>query len=157
MTGADPYLGTACAKPAPDADGQTGAGLLPRPAGVTSIPDKAALIAVVDDDDDVRAAIEGLLGSLGYSALLFSSADSLLAFPQIDGLHCIISDIQMPGTSGLQLARELQDGRVPVILITAYPTADVLEQARDAQVRHLLVKPFDSADLIDCLEDVLRV
>lgn len=113
----------------------------------------APLIAVVDDDEDVRTALDDLLKSLGYSAQLFETADGFLASGgEVD---CVISDVQMPGSSGLQLARFMQARKVPIILITAFPTPEVEQQAESAGVRKLLVKPFDSSELIAALSDVL--
>lgn len=112
---------------------------------------KSNVIAVVDDDRDVRAALDGLLESLGYHSRLFDSADSFLAAHVLDDIDGIISDIQMPGTSGLQLAERVRCRAKPVILMTAFPTADVRQRASAAGVLCLLIKPFDSEELIDHL------
>ncbi|UYY58051.1 response regulator [Sphingomonas sp. S2-65] len=109
------------------------------------------LIAVVDDDEDVRAALEGLLGSLGYRAALFASADSFLRAQRLDEVTCIISDVQMPGKSGLKLAEEIQAQATPIILITAFPSPEVEQRAKAAGVSRLLIKPFESGELIDQL------
>jgi FixJ family two-component response regulator len=114
-------------------------------------PHSPFLIAVVDDDEDVRAALDGLLGSLGYRSELFDTADSLLASPLLEQVDCIISDVQMPGTSGLQLAEAVQSRATPIILITAFPTPEVEQRAMAAGVVSLLIKPFESGDLIDQL------
>jgi FixJ family two-component response regulator len=115
----------------------------------------APLIAVIDDDEDVRSALDDMLKSLDYTAQLFDTADGFLASGVAGEADCVISDVQMPGTSGLQLARLLQATKVPVILITAFPTQDVEDQAQAAGVRRLLIKPFDSGDLIAELSDLL--
>ena len=88
---------------------------------------------------------------LGYRSKLFDSADSFLAAEVVNDVDCIISDIQMPGTSGLQLAERIQCHAKPVILITAFPTPDVQQRASAAGVRCVLIKPFDSGKLIDQL------
>lgn len=116
---------------------------------------KSALVAVVDDDEDVRAALDGLLSSLGYRARLYESADSFLATPDFDEVDCIISDVQMPGTSGLQLAERIRVHAKPIILITAFPTAEVHQRAQAAGVHRVLVKPFESSALIDQLTAIL--
>jgi FixJ family two-component response regulator len=118
-------------------------------------PTSNPLIAVVDDDEDVRAALDGLLGSLGYRAVLFDTADALLASTLLDEVDCIISDIQMPGSSGLQLAEAVQPQDTPIILITAFPTPEVEQRAAAAGVLRLLVKPFESSDLIEQLSELL--
>lgn len=113
------------------------------------------LIVIVDDDEDVRTALDDLLSSLGYTARLFETADAFLASGFEDPIDCVISDVQMPGTSGLQLARHLQTRSIPTILITAFPTPEVESQAGSAGVRRVLVKPFDSGELITELEALL--
>jgi FixJ family two-component response regulator len=113
--------------------------------------DQAEMIAIVDDDEDVRTALSGLLESLGYSARLYESADRFLAAGVVNEVDCIISDVQMPGTDGLQLAERLQTGAPPIILITAFPTASVVGRARAAGARCVLTKPFESDELIDQL------
>jgi FixJ family two-component response regulator len=113
------------------------------------------LIAVVDDDEDVRTALDDLLRSLGYTVEMFQTADDFLASGVADRFDCVISDVQMPGTSGLQLARTLQLEKVPIILITAFRTPEVEQQAEAAGARRLLVKPFNSAALIAELAGLL--
>lgn len=120
-----------------------------------SSPNSGLVIAVVDDDEDVRTALDDMLKSLGYSAQLFETADSFLASDLESRIDCVISDIQMPGTSGLQLARVVQSRGVPVILVTAFPTPEIEQQAQAAGVRRLLIKPFDSGELIAELGELL--
>ena len=115
----------------------------------------ATLIAVIDDEQVVRETLQDLLQSLGFATVLFGTADSFLASDAAMQVDCIISDIQMTGTTGLQLARLMKPAEVAVILITAFPTAEVEQQARAAGVRRLLVKPFDSDVLIAELERLL--
>lgn len=92
--------------------------------------------------------MDDLLKSLGYSTLLFETADGFLASGLEGPVDCIISDIQMPGTTGLQLARLMKSRKVPIILITAFPTREVAQQAKAAGVQRILVKPFNSGDLV---------
>ncbi len=113
-----------------------------------------SLIAIVDDDEDVAAALFSLVDSMGLAGRTFSSADEFI--PHLDmPFELVISDVQMPGTSGLELARLLRERRMPVILITAFPSADVERQAREEGVRCFMRKPFDPSELIDCIERVL--
>jgi FixJ family two-component response regulator len=118
-------------------------------------PSTVCLIAVVDDDEDVRTALYDLLGSLGYAAKLYETADAFLESGIVSQVACVISDVQMPGISGLQLARLLRANGVPIILITAFPTPEVEQQADAVGVRRLIVKPFDSDKLIAALNDLL--
>ncbi|QNE31091.1 response regulator [Sphingomonas sp. NBWT7] len=115
-----------------------------------------SLVAVVDDDEDVRISLEMLIGSLGHDAMLFTSADALLAAGGLNAFSCFISDVQMPGTDGVQLARKLRLATsAPVILITAFASEDVERRAHDAGVHRFLTKPFDPNVLIDELEKIL--
>lgn len=112
-----------------------------------------ALVAVVDDDEDVRESLEMLILSIGLRAVLFASGDALLASPDLDHVQCIISDVQMPGINGVQLAREILKVRsLPIILITAFPAEEIERQAKEAGVQAFLSKPFDPNVLIEELE-----
>jgi FixJ family two-component response regulator len=113
-------------------------------------------VGIVDDDVDVRISLNALVESIGYGARTYETADSLLSSGQICDFACIITDLQMPGTNGLQLAEGLRiAGGPPVILITAFPTPNIERQAKAAGVRCFLRKPFDPGTLIDTLIDIL--
>lgn len=118
--------------------------------------DTHALIAVVDDDEDVRISLEALLGSVGHDVVLFENADELLRSPALADAACIVSDIQMPGIDGIQLARRLKShAGPPVILMTAYPAAQLERHALEAGARRFLQKPFSPEELIGELEQLL--
>ncbi len=116
----------------------------------------ARVIVVVDDDEDVAAALGSLIESMGLQSHIFPSADAFLAGPQEVPVALVISDVQMPGTSGIELARILQPRGVPVILITAFPGAEIERKAKEAGVHCFLLKPFDPANLIACIERALE-
>ena len=82
---------------------------------------KTQVIAIVDDDESVRSAIHGLLKSAGLKTQLFASAEEFLQSGQYSETACLISDIRMPGMSGLELQARLaeEDCRIPIIFITA--------------------------------------
>ena len=115
------------------------------------VPNRRVLIAIVDDDEDVREAIRGLMRAIGFAAEAFASADELLRSTRLDRTACLIADVHMPGTSGLDLIHRLANLGVviPTILITAYPTEELRSLANAAGVIKYLTKPFDEADLID--------
>jgi FixJ family two-component response regulator len=115
------------------------------------VPKKRALISIVDDDDDVREAIRGLMRALRFATEAFSSADEFLRSSKIDLTACLIADINMPGMSGLDLHRRLLKlGKsIPTILITAYPTEDTRMLALESGVIKYLTKPFVEAELVD--------
>ncbi len=115
------------------------------------------VIAVVDDDDAVRAALGRLLKLSGYSASLFASADQFLASERVEEASCIITDVQMPGLSGLDLQdRLLAAGyRIPIIFITAFPDENVRRRAMNAGARAFLRKPCKADELIVSLKKAL--
>jgi len=109
----------------------------------------------VDDDEDVRIALAELIRSLGYEATLFETADAFLATFAIDEADCIISDVHMPGTNGLKLAKQIHKTGKPMILITAFLSPELERQAMDAGVLAFLRKPFDPMLLINRLNELL--
>jgi FixJ family two-component response regulator len=114
-------------------------------------------IAVVDDEESVRAAVANLLQSLGLEVAAFGSAEEFLASPACATAACLISDIQMPGMSGLDLQRHLAaaGNRIPVILMTAFPKDTTRQQASADGAVGYLAKPFESGQLIDLIDGVL--
>ena len=118
------------------------------------------LIAVIDDDESFRMALVECLGSLGYEARGFASAEEFIAWEADASYDCVITDIHMPGMSGLDLAR-LLTGRprgVPaVVLVTARSDLGIDAQAAAKGAICLLRKPFKTEALIDCLEKALKV
>jgi FixJ family two-component response regulator len=117
------------------------------------------LIAVIDDDESFRAALVDSLDSFGYGVRGFASAEDFVAADGEGACDCVITDIHMPGMSGLDLKQLLavRDCRVPVIMITARaePRLDVRVAASGAVC--LLRKPFEASALIGCLERALKV
>ena len=112
-----------------------------------------SLIAVVDDDPLVRAATTSLLRSLGYDCCGFSSAeDFILGMDR--AYDCVVSDIQMSGMSGVELAHHLHatDNAPPVILITAYPEARAFAARDTGIVVDLLEKPLDGDALLAAVQ-----
>ena len=79
------------------------------------------MISIVDDDESVREATKGLVRSLGYGAATFASAEEFLQSNEINDTECVISDVQMPGLSGVELQSQLiaQGNRTPIIFVTA--------------------------------------
>lgn len=116
------------------------------------------MISIIDDDDAVRAATASLVRSLGFRTSTFASADDFLRSPQVHASNCVITDVQMPGMSGLELQnRLLADGHcVPLIFITAFPEERVRRQAMSAGAVGFLSKPFDGNDMIDCIDRALN-
>jgi FixJ family two-component response regulator len=111
------------------------------------------MISIVDDDAMARDGIRELVESLGYKAVTFVSAEHFLESGVVGDTLCLITDIQMPGLSGLELQERLQaqGHRTPVILITAYPSEQQRTRALGAGAIGFLSKPFAEQSLIDCL------
>ena len=117
------------------------------------------LIAVIDDDEPFRTALVEALCSQGYLAHGFASAEALFAASEESSCDCIITDIHMPGMSGLDLQRLLlaRDRRVPVIMITARAEPGLEARVAASGAVCLLRKPFGADALIGCLEKALEV
>jgi FixJ family two-component response regulator len=108
------------------------------------------LIAVVDDDEDVRSAVHAVLKSDGFTSLAFASAQEFLRCGKRREAACLIVDLQMPGMSGLELQATLADDgeRIPIIFITAYGNERMRTRAMDAGALDFLEKPFDDVVLL---------
>ena len=130
-----------------------GAGLVAVGMTLSNVP----TIAVVDDDEAVRSALDNLLRSFGLAVAAFASAEEFLASPVRGAASCLIADMQMPGMSGLDLQRHLatSGNRVPVILITAFPREHVRQQAEAQGVFGFFAKPFEGRPLMECIERAL--
>lgn len=113
-------------------------------------------IAVVDDDPDVRGSLNSLLRSAGHVPRCFDSAEALLA-DGADGVACIVTDLHMPGMTGLELQAETRRRGWPqaVILMTAFPTDATRAEALAGGAAAFLAKPIDPDALIDAVEAVI--
>ena len=114
------------------------------------------MICIVDDDNWARSGLEDLLLSFGYKTRAFESAETFLESRVVDEAACLITDLHMPGMSGLDLQRVLRrEGRdIPVILITAYPDDTHRADAFEDGALAFLTKPYDEQVLMDCLTRV---
>ena len=116
------------------------------------------MIAIVDDDEAVRDATKTLVRSLGYHTSTFGSADEFLNSEQVDDTSLLITDVQMPGLSGIDLQDRLiaRGHRIPIIFITAYSDENVRIRAMKAGALAFLIKPIDPHQLVDHLEKALK-
>jgi FixJ family two-component response regulator len=94
----------------------------------------------------------------GFSVYSFASAEAFLQSPRLADTECLITDMRMPGMSGVELQSRLiaQGQRMPVIFVTAYPEESSRTAALQAGAVGFLSKPFDSSTLIDCLRRALQ-
>jgi len=115
------------------------------------------VIAIVDDDESFRHATISFVRSLGYSAAAFPSADAFLSSNAVENTDCLITDVQMPGMSGIRLQNYLiaQGHRVPVIFVTAFSETEARGHALRAGAIGFLGKPFGDQNLISCLNKAL--
>jgi FixJ family two-component response regulator len=119
---------------------------------------KSKFIAVLDDDDSVRSALQGLLKAVGLPAQAFASAEEILKSSQLQQIACLIADIRMPGMSGLELQAKLnaERCRIPIIFITAHGDAKMRMQALRAGAVEFLAKPFDDEALLESVRAALE-
>ncbi len=115
------------------------------------------MIAIVDDDESVRSALEGLMKEAGFPALAFASAEEFLNSGEHRHTACLIADIRMPGMSGLELQSKLNTDhhRIPIIFITAQGDEKMRMQALRAGAVEFLTKPFDDEGLLDSVRAAL--
>jgi FixJ family two-component response regulator len=123
-----------------------------------AIQGKSKMVAIVDDDDLMRAALLGLLKSAGLPAQAFASAEEFLKSGQQRDTACLITDIRMPGMSGLELQAHLNADhfRIPTIFITAHGDAKMRMQAMRAGAVEFLAKPFDDEALLESVQAALE-
>jgi FixJ family two-component response regulator len=116
-----------------------------------------SMISIVEDDASMRSALVALVRSAGYNAFGYASAEEWLANSTIGNFACIITDIQLPGMSGIELKHYLAARHcpLPVIMITARHDAGLGERALASGATCFLQKPFEADDLIGCLERAL--
>ncbi|MTH77926.1 response regulator transcription factor [Paracoccus aestuariivivens] len=110
-------------------------------------------IAIVDDDDAIRYALSSLLRSEDFSVSLFDSAEAFLQSLANQLPQCLLTDIQLPGLSGLDLQFRMRAEQplLPVLVMTAFPEDKLRDQALAAGAVCFLRKPFDNCALLGCL------
>ncbi len=126
--------------------------------GAMATQTKAKLIAIVDDDELMRSALQSMLKSVGLSSLVFASAEEFLKSRQHQQTACLIADIRMPGMSGLELQAKLnaEHCRIPTIFITAHGDTKMRMQALRAGAVEFLSKPFDDEVLLENVRAALE-
>jgi FixJ family two-component response regulator len=116
-----------------------------------------ATVFVIDDDDLVRAAIQGMLKSVGLNAETFGTPQEFLRRQRPDGPSCLILDVELPGMSGLDFQKELAaDGIcIPIIFITGYGDIPMTVKAMKSGAVEFLPKPFRDEDLLNAIHQAL--
>jgi FixJ family two-component response regulator len=115
------------------------------------------MVAVVEDDESYRGALQRLLKSAGLSVLAFASAEDFLNSGQQRETGCLIADIRMPGMSGLDLQARLNNEQcpIPTIFITAHGEEKLRLQAMRGGAVKFLAKPFDGTILLEAVRVAL--
>jgi FixJ family two-component response regulator len=121
------------------------------------MPDKP-IISVVDDDPSVREGVKDLLDAMGFDVETFASPSEFLESYRLHVTQCLITDMRMPGMSGLTLhAKLMAAGRnIPTIVVTAFPNETDRARAIREGVHCYLPKPFNENTLLACLKSALR-
>jgi len=119
--------------------------------------ERAKMVAVVEDDESYRGALQRLLKSAGFQVRSFASAEDFLDSGQQHETACLIADIRMPGMSGLDLQAKLNADHcpIPIIFITAHGDEQMRLQAMRGGAVKFLGKPFDCAILLESLRVAL--
>jgi FixJ family two-component response regulator len=120
--------------------------------------EKIKMVAIVDDDDLMRSALQGLLKAVGLPAQAFESAEEFLKSGQQNHAGCLIADIRMPGKSGLELQAQLnaENCRIPIIFITAHGDEKMRMQALRAGAVEFMAKPFNDEELLERVRAALE-
>jgi len=120
--------------------------------------EKSSLIVIVDDDELMRSALQGLMKEAGFQAMTFASAEEFLNSGEQKGTACLIADIRMPGMSGLDLQSKLNRDRIriPIIFITALGDEKMRMQALRAGAVEFLSKPLDDDALLNIVRAALN-
>jgi FixJ family two-component response regulator len=115
-------------------------------------------IAVIDDDESFRVALVESLSSLGYGSDAYASAEDFIRAIGGKSFNCVVTDIHMPGMSGLDLMKRLaaRGSTTPVVLITARSDRNLEARAAAAGAACLLRKPFEINDLIQGIEGAVK-
>jgi FixJ family two-component response regulator len=118
----------------------------------------APIIFVIDDDVHVRAAIQGLLKSVGLQSESFGTTQEFLRSKRPDGPSCLVLDVRLPGMNGLEFQRELADKGllIPIIFVTGHGDIPMTVKAMKSGAVEFLTKPFRDQDLLDAIQQALN-
>jgi FixJ family two-component response regulator len=115
-------------------------------------------VFVLDDDESVRAAIQGMLKSVGLASQGFGSTQEFLNSKRSDGPSCLVLDVRLPGVSGIDFQRELAESglHIPIIFITGHGDIPMSVKAMKSGAVEFLTKPFRDQDLLDAISQALE-
>ena len=120
--------------------------------------DPLPLVYVVDDDEALRDSLRWLLGSAGYRALTYSTAERFVHEYEPGAAACLVLDVRLPGMSGLELQQELErvGETLPIIFVTGHADERTVLYALKNGAFHVLQKPFRDAELLDLIGQAAR-
>jgi FixJ family two-component response regulator len=121
-------------------------------------PEDTFTVFIIDDDEAVRASIQGLLSSMSMRSEAFGTAEEFLRRRRPDSPSCLVLDVSLPGLSGLDFQRELADAgiRIPIIFITGHGDIPMTVKAMKFGAVEFLTKPFLDQDLLDAIHQALE-
>lgn len=133
-------------------------GRLHYPTRITTLK-RTPVVSIVDDDDSVRGATARYVRLHGFVVHTFASAEEFLQSTVVDETDCLITDVRMPGMSGIELQDRLiaEGRRIPIIFITAYPEEGSRAKALHAGALDFLTKPFEGKTLIGRVQEAMKV
>ncbi len=119
---------------------------------------ESPFVFVVDDDYRVREALTSLISSAGFRVAVFSSAAEFLQFEKPDAPGCLILDLKLPGTSGLELQQQLADGDAPpIIFISGHGDVSSSVRAMKHGATEFLSKPFGDEELLKAIDSAISL
>jgi FixJ family two-component response regulator len=115
-------------------------------------------VIIIDDDEDVRSSLGSLLRSVGMQVRLFGSTDEFLANPVPDAPCCLVLDVSLPGTNGLDFQAGLEKSgvHIPTVFITGHGDIPMTVRAMKAGAMEFLAKPFDDRDLLNAVRAAIE-
>jgi FixJ family two-component response regulator len=128
------------------------------PVGMAITSETDSIVFVVDDDSDVREGLKALLESVGIRCVTFDSTAEFLRSAKYRKANCLILDVRMPGTDGLDFQKKLADALIdiPIIFITAHGDIPMTVKAMKAGAVEFLTKPFREQDILDAVRAALE-
>jgi FixJ family two-component response regulator len=127
----------------------------PRPrSGASLLTEEQGIVFIVDDDPSVRAALEDLLGSIGLNVQSFGTVQEFLDTKRPDAAGCIVLDVRLPGTSGLEFQRLLVRSEInlPIIFISGHGDVEISVQAMKLGAIEFLTKPLREQELVEAVQ-----
>jgi FixJ family two-component response regulator len=123
-----------------------------------NLSENKTAVFVIDDDASVRESVRSLLGSVGFQAQVFASTDEFMKCNRSDNASCLVLDVKLPGTNGLDFQDQLQRAgiHIPIVFITGHGTVPMTLRAMKAGAVEFLAKPFQKDDLVAAIRQALE-